>query len=486
MREAELETPARELVESGFALEVADAPLLHEGLNLADMAHVVVLREQGIIPKKASTRLLRVLSEAYATRVDEFPYDALYGDAYNSRERFFVERLGDDAGWLHAGRPRREAGRVALRVCLRRRVVDLVSDAVDFVDAVAELAGAHLETVMPDQTYLQQAQPSTFGHYVLTFAYPVLRDAERLLSGAQWIDKSPGGAGCVNGSRLMVSRDRTAELLGFDGFIEHTRDAMWQTDGLVDVMAAATSLVSTLNKLAEDLEIWDSQEFDFVDLAGSYTRSSVLMPQKRNPYSLAIVRGAAGVLVGRLSGFLAVLKTPSARSDNLIFAYGEVPRSVGLMRGVVATLRVHSERMWESLVRGFSQATDLAEFVMQTCEVDYRTAYYVVGAAVREAAREGLRGVDVTGEMLDQAALRRIGRTLGLSGRNLSEILNPRDIALSRSAPGGAAPDEVRRMAASCRVAAEGIRDQARRRRRGYEAAEADLVTLAQRLARSS
>jgi argininosuccinate lyase len=493
MREAEVQTAARELVEAGFALEVADAPLLHEGLNLADMAHVVVLREQGIIPERASTRLLRVLSDAYRTPVEEFPYDAAYGDAYNCRERFFVERLGDDAGWLHAGRPRREAGRVALRVCLRRRVIDLVSDAVDFVDAVAELAWAHAETVMPDQTYLQQAQPSTFGHYVLTFAYLVLRDAERLLSGEQWIDKSPGGAGCVNGSRLMVSRDRTAELLGFDGFIEHTRDAMWQTDGLIDVMASATSLVSSLNKLAEDLEIWDSQEFDFVDLAGSYTRSSVLMPQKRNPYSLAIVRGAAGVLVGRLSGLLAVLKTPSARSDNLIFAYGEVPRSIELaskttrlMRGVVATLKVHSERMWESLVRGFSQATDLAEFVMQTCEVDYRTAYYVVGAAVREAARAGLRGVDITGEMLDQAALQRIGRTLGLEGRDLSEILDPRDIALSRSGPGGAAPDEVRRMAGSCRVTAEGIRDQAGRRRHGYVAAEADLVTLALRLARSS
>jgi argininosuccinate lyase len=155
------------------------------------------------------------------------------------------------------------------------------------------------------------------------------------------------------------------------------------------------------------------------------------------------------------------------------------------MRGVVATLRVQPEQMWESLIRGFSQATDLAEFVMQTCEVDYRTAYYVVGAAVRDAARAGLRGVDVTGEMLDRAAQQRTGRTLGLGGRDLSEILNPRDIVLSRSAPGGAAPDEVRRMVASCRVAAEGIRDQARRRRQGYEAAEDRLVTLAQRLAPS-
>ena len=122
---------------------------------------------------------------------------------------------------------------------------------------------------------------------------------------------------------------------------------MWQIDGLIHVLASASSLLSTQSKLAEDLEIWSSSEFDFVDLADPYTRSSVLMPQKRNPYSLSIVRGASGVLIGRLTGFLAVAKSPSARSDNLIFAYGEVPRALDLairvtrlMTGVMRTLEV--------------------------------------------------------------------------------------------------------------------------------------------------
>lgn len=481
-----MEAPAPELVEAGFALEIADAPLLHEGLNLADIAHVLVLSQQGVIPAEASRRLLALLAEACRLSPEDFPYDASYGDAYNSRERFFIERLGTDAGWLHAGRPRREAGRVALRVCLRRLTLRLCLDAVAFVGAVADLAEVHATTVMPDQTYLQQAQPSTFGHYILTFAYPVLRDAARLLTAEEWINQSPGGAGCVNGSRLLVDRSRTAELLGFDDYIAHTRDAMWQTDGLVDVLAIATSLVGNLSKLAEDLEIWDSQEFDFVDLAGAYTRSSVLMPQKRNPYSLAIVRGAGGILVGRLSGFLAVLKTPSARSDNLIFAYGEVPRALELaarttrlMTGVVSTLEVRAERMWESLLAGFSQATDLAEFVMQTCEVDYRTAYLVVGGAVRKAARMGMRGVDLTGEMLDDAARAQGVGSLGLSGRNLDEVLDPRAIALSRTAPGGAAPEMVKRMADSCRQQAQTIEDRAARRGEGHAESEAALVRLA-------
>jgi argininosuccinate lyase len=484
------EAPAPELIEAGFALEVADAPLLHEGLNLADLAHVLVLHEQGLMPDDAASRLLGVLLEVCRTPADEFPYEAEYGDPYNCRERYFVDRIGNDAGWLHAGRPRREAARIALRIGLRRLVLGLIEDTAGFADAVATTAERHAETLIPDQTYLQQAQPSTFGHYLLTFAYPALRDALRLREGLDWVNRSPGGAGCVNGSRLSVSRTREAELMGFDGVIEHTRDAMWQTDGLVHLLATSASLLTNMSKLAEDLEIWDSQEFDYVDLAGAYTRASVLMPQKRNPYALSIVRGSAGIAIGRLSGFLSVVKTPSARSDNLIFAYGEVPRSLELaarttrlMSGVVSTLTVNAERMLDSLMAGFSQATDLAEFVMQTCDVDYRTAYQVVGTAVRRAASDGLRGVDVTGAMLDRAAEEVHGEPLGLDGRDLSEVLDPRSIVMTRTSAGGAAPVVVRRMASSVAEEASMLRDVAAEHRRALDDAEARLVTAAERLA---
>jgi argininosuccinate lyase len=375
---------------------------------------------------------------------------------------------------------------VALRLLLRSMIVDLVEEAAGFAASVATVSEAHAGTLMPDQTYLQQAQPSTFGHYVLTFAYPAIRDADRLLAAGDWVNRSPGGAGCVNGSRLGLDRERTAALLGFDGLIVHTRDAMWQTDGLIDLLATAASLVSNLSKLAEDLEIWDSQEFDFVDLAGPYTRASVLMPQKRNPYALSIVRGAAGVLIGRLSGFLAVVKTPSARTDNLIFAYGEVPRALELaakvtrlMAGVVATLEVHPDRMWQSLQSGFSQATDLAEYVMQTCGLDYRSAYVVVGRAVRRAAAAGLRGVDLTAEMLESAAEECLGRRLGLIDADLTAVLDPRAIVATRCSPGGAAPEVVRGMVTECRQEAARIAETSRERLTAYDRAEAALVAAA-------
>jgi argininosuccinate lyase len=478
--------PAPELIESGFALENADAGFLHHGLNLADLAHVLDLSRRGLIPPPARRQLLGLLLEVVDVPAEDFPYDPANGEPYNSRERYFVSRLGDVAGWLHAGRPRREAARVALRLHLRRRLTELVTAAAEFARHGVERADEHAGTLLPDQTYLQQAQPSTFGHYLLSFVYPAVRDARRLLDELDWVDTSPGGAGCVNGTRLLEDRGPIAEALGFRGVIPHTRDAMWQVDGLVHILATVASLASNLSKLAEDLEIFSSSEFDFVDLDDAFTRSSILMPNKRNPYALAIVRGAYGVLIGRLTGFLAVTKSPSARSDNLIFAYGEVPRALELagkitrlMSGVVRTLRVNPDRMREELDRGYTQATDLAEHLVQRLGVDYRTAYVVVGNTVRAAARSGQPGQAITGEMIDEAALAHVGHAWGLAGADLSDVLDPWRIVLSREAEGGAAPAALARMTAELTASIDELTAAARDRDAGFDRSEERLLAAA-------
>lgn len=482
--------PAPELIESGFTLENADASFLHRGLNLADLAHVLDLDRRGIVPTEARKELLALLLEVSDVAAEDFPYDPANGEPYNSREKYFVSRIGDAAGWLHAGRPRREAARVALRLHLRRRLAELVAETARFVEAATERATEHAETLLPDQTYLQQAQPSTFGHYLLSFVYPAVRDAGRMLDELEWVDCSPGGAGCVNGTRLLDDRGPIAAALGFPDVIPHTRDAMWQVDGLVHVLATAASLLSNFSKLAEDLEIFSSSEFDFVDLDDAFTRSSILMPNKRNPYALAIVRGASGVLIGRLTGFLAVTKSPSARSDNLIFAYGEVPRAVDLaltisrlITGVVRTLRVNQVRMREELDRGYTQATDLAEYLVQRLGVDYRTAYVVVGNTVRAAARAGVPGAGITGEMLDAAALAHVGSAWGLAGADLSEVLDPWRIVLSRVADGGAAPAALARMTAQLHDSLADLATRSQAKLAGFDRAETALLDAARLLA---
>jgi argininosuccinate lyase len=486
---ASAEGPAPELIAAGFAWEIADAPLLHDGLNLADIGHVLDLHRRGIIPDEATRQLLGELLVAHATAAADFPYDAAYGEPYNSRERLFAERLGNTAGWLHAGRPRREAARVALRILLRKQTAGLIEAAGTFAATTAEVAKDNRHVFMPDQTYLQQAQPSTFGHYLLAFVPPALRDGQRLVDALAHVNASPGGAGCVNGSRLLDDRAHIARLLGFTSVIDHTRDAMWQTDTFIDLLATSTSLISNQSKLAEDLEIWASQEFNYVDLAGPFTRSSVLMPQKRNPYALTIVRGAGGVLIGRLTGFLAVVKTPSARSDNLIFAYGEIPRALdlstkisALMSGVVRTLTVNDRRMADELESGFSQATDLAEFVMQVTGLDYRSAYRIVGATVRTASQLGLRGIDITSAMVDEAAQEICEHALGVDPDQLAEVLNPRNIVASRTASGGAAPEVVEEMAERFGAQGSALIATAASHLAQFEAAETALLDQARQI----
>ena len=163
--------------------------------------------------------------------------DASYGDLANVRERLLEQRIGVAAGWLNAGRPRREAGRIAFRLALRPRVLDLVVAVARFADGLVTLAARERDTLLPDYTYAQVAQPTTVGHWSLSFAYPALRDLDRLRRDFDWVDRSPGGAGGVNGSRFPLDRARVAELLGFSQLVTHTRDGMWQTDGLSELLS---------------------------------------------------------------------------------------------------------------------------------------------------------------------------------------------------------------------------------------------------------
>jgi argininosuccinate lyase len=477
---------APELIVSGFQLESDDAPQLHDGLNLADIAHILDLARRGLIPPNAERAMLALLLELVEMDASDFPYDPHLGEPYNSREHYFAERLGDVAGWLHAGRPRREAARVALRLRVRRQVAELALAAADFARQVCDRSREHAATMMADQTYLQQAQPSTFGHYLLSFAQPALRDAERLLAELREINASPGGAGCVNGTRLQDDRGYLAELLGFGSVILHTRDAMWRVDDLIAVLSTTASVVSNQSKLAEDLEIFSSSEFDFVDLDDSFSRSSVLMPNKRNPYALSIVRGASGVLIGRMAGFLAVTKSPSARSDNFIFAYGEVPRALelsqrvtALMSGVVRTLKVNPDRMRTELERGYAQSTDLAEYLTVRLGIDYRSAYLVVGSTVRAASETGIPGRAITAEMINAAAAQQTGQRWELTDADLAGVLEAGNIIASRSALGGAAPAALASAIEVTTNAVDELEKRTKDQLAGFDAVEASLLERA-------
>ncbi len=484
------EPPAPELVQSACRLETGDSAILWQEMSLADLAHIVMLIEVGVVPADIGRRLLGVLLELHQTPVSDVELDPVLGDLYSNREGWVSRHDAAAAGWMSAGRARREASTTAYRIAVRRRLLTLTEGMADLVEALLDQAEGHIGTVMPDYTYLQQAHPTTLAHYLVSFAYPMLRDLDRLQACFRRTNASPGGGGSTNGSRLPLDRGRLMALLGFDGVIANTRDAMWQADGPVEVMAAIVALLVNLDRLAEDLMIWATQEFAFVDLADRHARASVIMPHKKNPYALAYVRGVAGVEIGRLASMANVGRTPSAQVDNRIFAYGEVPRAldttidtVRLMAGVLRGLTVNAAMMARRALQGHGQATDLAEVMMLEGGLNYRDAHKVVGWVVRHAVERGLPLREAGSDLIDQGARATLGRSLVLPADVVAAAVDPGAIVASRAGAGGAAREPMLQMIAECRAGARAASQWLAATAAALSAAEEQLVKHATALA---
>ncbi len=482
------EGPAPELVRSAFALEIAYGPLLYRGMSLADLAHAVALVEAGIVPPPLGARLLAALLELHAIPAREFPFEPAHGDAYTNRERELRRRAPDAADWLQAGRARREASTVGYTIVVRDGLLAAAGALLALMGALLDRAQAEVATLMPDYTYLQTAQPTTLAHYLLTFVQPMTRDLSRLRLAFEHADRSPAGVGSTNGTRLLLDRERLAELLGFQGLALHARDAMWQPDSAVEVLAALTTLLLNVDRLAEDLQIWSTAEFGYVESADRHARISVIMPQKKNPYGLAYVRGVARASIGALAGAAALQATPSGQVDNRIFTYGAVPqaldqaeRALSLMAGIVAGLRFDVETLRRRAGQDHSGATDLAETLTLTCGLSPRAAHRVVGHAVRLARAAG-RALDA--DLLAAAAQAVIGRALGVSDRLIAESMDPRTIVESRTTPGGAAVQPVAAMIAGFRATATGAQAWLSDQRRRLDAAEQALLERVRSLCR--
>jgi argininosuccinate lyase len=375
---------------------MADAAMLHDGFALADLAHVGALVEAGCLPTPVAAPLLQVLGEMAAIPASEFPYDPAHGDPWNSRERFLDERAGPVAGWLWVGRPRREAQRVALRIHLRRAVLDAHHALAGLAEAYAAQAQAHRDTPMSDFTYLQPAQPTTLGYILAGHLQVTLRHLERLVEAYRWVNRSPAGAGGTTGASVPVDRARLAAALGFDGVIAHARDANWQTDGFVDLAATLAAASAEAGQVAADLEIWASPQFGFVELADGHSRVSALMPQKKNPYALSVVRQHAAAVAGVAAGMLSALRTPTARTDHYLFVPGEIDRaltafrrSIRLFAAVVGDARFDGGALARTATDAGLYLADLADELVMAGVTDRRTAHRMLGAAARAARDYG-------------------------------------------------------------------------------------------------
>lgn len=482
--------PADELVAAGYRYEAAAGPRLADGLSTSDLAHVVALTEAEAIPPDQARALLAALLDLDAIPGDEFPWDPALGDAFNSREHQLKQRAGKvAAGWLSAGRPRREAFRVGLRLVARDGARDLHDACIDLAAALVRLAERHATDLAADYTYLQPAQPTRLGHLVLAYAYPVLRDAARLRRVHAALDQSVAGAGGSAGSRWPLDRERLAELLGAAGVVPHVKDAMWQWDPYVELVAAAATTATHQSELGQDLEILASQEFGIATLADEHSRASALMPQKKNPYALAVVRATAGTVAGDLAGMLVALHTGSARTDHFHVLNTVVPRameevvaSTRLMAAVVDRMTLDATRAGEAARRGFITAADLSDVLAQEAGLDYRTAHHVVGRAVKMLVDRGEDESALTPALLAEAAKASDDIALDVDEALIRRALDPDAAASTRLQSGSSAPGETEAMASACGVAIDEARGWSTREAERAARAHAALRARAREL----
>jgi argininosuccinate lyase len=465
---------AGELVSAAFAAESAHGPRLARGLSLADLAHAVALVEGGGVAGEDAKALLRGLLELHEIPAEAFPWDPTLGDAFNAREAELERRVGRSAaGWLSAGRPRREAFRVALRLTARTGVRDLHAALVEQVTALVRRARATKAALATDYTYLQPAQPTTVGHLLLAYAYPALRDAERAQASHRTLGASVAGAGGSAGSRWSLDRTRLAELLGCEELVEHAKDAAWEADAYVELLSRLALVATHQSQLGQDFEIYASQEFGLIELSDRHSRASALMPQKKNPYALAAIRTQAAQAAADVTGALVVLHTGSARTDHFHLLNGLVPRALDegvavarLTASVLEGVELRVERFEQIARESFVTAADVADVLALSGELDYRSAHTVVGRAVRDLVDSGDSPAALTPERLSAAAEATLGAALTIDAATLEAALDPAACAAAREQVGSSSEAAMDSMLA-------GLDDALARHRRWDEAARA-------------
>lgn len=436
------DTPSELMRSATFGYELSTYPNLWHWLSVADMAHVVALAEAGVIERAAARELLLGLLGSHDQPMP--PLDPGKGDLYSNRHAWLRERLGDAADMIATGRARREATTIAWHLESRSRLEDAITSLKTLIERLLALAQEHRSSLMPDFTYLQHAHPTTLGHYLLTFAYPLRRDLERLASALQEMNRSPAGAGSVNGSRLPLDREQMARLLEFDGLMVHTRDAMWAPDVAFGVGSPVLSAFVTIDRLVEELQIWSTYEFGFFEPADAHARTSVIMPQKKNPYGLAMLRGRARDALGRFVSIVATNLTPTGQPDNRITAYGEVPGLLNDLATSALLLDEHLQdgefdvdRMSRAAGRAHTSATEICDWLTLERGVSNGQAHAIVGYAVRLATARSSEFLNI--EDLDSAA-----SELGIHSPNIDEatlqsLQDPATILSERRGRGSAA-----------------------------------------------
>jgi len=430
---------------------------------LGSRAHARVLHRAGLLTDDELRRMLDALDDLeQACKTGEFRPTVADEDVHTALERGLLERLGSLGGKLRAGRSRNDQIATDLRLYLRDHVRRIVSRLVELETALMNQAEQHADTAAPGMTHLQHAQPVSFGHQLLAHVHAFARDVDRLRDWDRRAAISPLGSGALAGSSLPLDPQAVAEELGFDAAAPNSMDAVADRDFAAEFLFCAAMIGVHLSRLGEEIVLWASQEFRWIEMDDAYSTGSSIMPQKKNPDVAELARGKSGRLIGNLMSLLTTLKgLPLTYNRDLqedkepVFdAVDTLLLVLPAMAGLVATMRVNTARLEQSAPEGFALATDLAELLVRK-GVPFREAHEAVGHLVVYCQVNDKDFADLTDEELAKVSPHFTSAPAdGVDGKDLPgvrEVLSVPGALAARKAYGGTAPDRVREQLAALR-----------------------------------
>jgi len=407
-------------------------------------AHAGMLARVGVLTDEESRTIIEGLDQILEDiEQGEFSWSNTLEDVHMNIEARLTENIGDIGKKLHTGRSRNDQVATDIRLYLRQGIESLSTEIKVLIMALLDLAEKESDTIMPGFTHLQVAQPVTFGHHMMAWVEMLRRDLGRLSDCRRRMNSMPLGAAALAGTTFPIDRHYTAELLGFDAPAENSLDAVSDRDFAMEFMSTVSVIMIHLSRMSEELIIWSSAQFGFIDISDAYCTGSSIMPQKKNPDVAELTRGKSGRVIGNLVSLFMIMKgQPLAYNrDNqedkepLFDSLDTVTAAVRVFAGMIPQLTVRSDVMYQAAKQGFSTATDLADYLVRK-NIPFRDAHEIVGKAVQAAE---LAGLDLSDMSLDE--LRSFSDEIN---NDVFDVLTLEGSVNARDHIGGTAPNQVR------------------------------------------
>ncbi|MFC2949050.1 argininosuccinate lyase [Virgibacillus sediminis] len=434
--------PTNQLVDEFNASIHFDKKLAKHDIN-GSLAHVAMLKKCEIISAEDADTIAEGLKKV-AEKIEkgEAELSEEHEDIHMNVEKLLTEEVGPVGGRLHTGRSRNDQVALDMRLYLRQALVEINGLLLDVQRSLTNQAKANMDTVLPGYTHLQRAQPVLFAHHMMAYVFMFQRDVERLQDSWKRVNKSPLGAGALAGTTFPIDRGYVAEQLGFDGITENSLDSVSDRDFVVEFLANASMVSMHLSRLCEELIQWSSAEFNFIELDDAFSTGSSMMPQKKNPDIAELVRGKTGRVYGHLTGILTTLKgLPLAYNKDMqedkegMFDTVETLKgALGLFAPMLETMKVKQQEMYQAVRSDFSNATDLADYLVGK-GMPFRESHAVVGQAVLHCINQDKYLLDMSIEEFQEFS--------ELIEEDIFDVLKPETVVNARDVAGGTAKNRV-------------------------------------------